>query len=239
MSKRYQVTDGIVIRRTELPSGDIVATLFGEQGKWRGIARKGKLPGGNLGRISLFHDVTVQYYRKRDEDLVLMTQIQLNGAMPGLTSPAVYPFAHVLAELVDKLSVDVHAGENLYNYLAGGLRGLSQHHDPEAVALVICWKLLQGAGLAPRVTRCAQCSTTEVGSLFDVAAGGLTCGTCNSGMRLPESVVSDLQVVLLRTVREALELPLEERSMHWVLLSRYITFHVGELHSLIQLRSYA
>lgn len=228
-----------MIRRTELPSGDVVATLFGEQGKWRGVARKGKLLGGNLGRISLFHDVTVQYYRKREEDLVLMTQIQLNGAMPGLASPAVYPFAHVLAELVDKLTVDVHAGENLYSYLAGGLRGLSQHHDPEAVALVICWKLLQGAGLAPRVTRCAQCNATDVGELFDVAAGGLTCGGCNSGMRLSDTIVNELQVMLLRTVREALELPLTDRSMHWVLLSRYITFHVAELHSLTQLRNYA
>src|SRR5690606_24786935 len=75
--RRYTVTDGIVIRRLPMPSGDLIVTLISEHGKWRAVARKGRLPGGNLGKLSLFHDVTVQYYRRKEEDLALLTQVQL------------------------------------------------------------------------------------------------------------------------------------------------------------------
>ncbi len=159
MSRRYRLDEGIVIRRTSLPSGDVVVTLLSEHGKWRAIARKGRLPGGNLGRLSLFHDVSVQYYRRRDDDLALLTQVQLTGALPNLSRPEIYPYAHVLAELADALSVDVHLGGKLHGYLASGLRGLNRHPDAEAVALVYAWKLLGQAGLSPRASRCRTCGT--------------------------------------------------------------------------------
>lgn len=239
MSKRYKISEGIVIRRTELPSGDVVVTLLNEQGKWRGVARKGKLIGGNLGKLSLFHDVTVQFYRRADEDLALITQVQLNGALSRLSDPSIYPYAHVLAELTDRLTVDVHPGEDLYSYLASGLRGLVQHGDPEAVALVMSWKLLQRAGLAPRLQHCARCGAHSVGRTFDPSAGGMTCGACGTGMRLSEGAFGELERILLGTVRNALGEPLEERTTHWALLSRYISFHVGDMHTLAQLERYA
>ncbi len=230
------VKEGIVIRRLELPSGDVVVTLLGEDGKWRGIARKGKLLGGNPGKLSLFHDVSVQVYRKRDEDLALITQVQLGGALSKLSHPDIYPYAHLLAELADKLTVDVQPGEGIYGYLTGGLRGLAQHDDPEAVALVMCWKLLAQAGLTPRMARCARCGAADVGQKFDVAAGGMTCQRCDSGMLLTTQTISELSSFLLATVRQALEKPILERKTHWALLSRYLAFHVGELSSLLNLR---
>lgn len=236
MSKRYRVHDGIVLRRTELPSGDVVVTLLSEDGKWRAVARKGKLVGGNLGKLSLFHDVTVQHYRRRDEDLPLITQVQLNGALPRLSGPDIYPYAHVLAELTDKLTVDVHVGERIYGYFASALRGLSQHPDPEAVALVMCWRLLGQAGLAPRLTRCARCGEREVVASFDPAAGGLTCAACGSGFRLPLEVADELAELHRLPVRGALELPLTERRVHWTVLGRYLSYHVGELWSLNNLK---
>lgn len=179
MAPRYHLREGIVVRRRELPSGDVVVTVLGSGGKWRGVARKGKLLGGNLARLSLFHEVSVQGYRKRDDDLLLIIQVELSGALPTLSQPALYPYAHLLAELAEHLAVD-HAGERLYAYLASGLRGLVQHHDPEAVALVISWRLVQQAGLAPRLTRCARCGGWP-GRRFDIAAGGLTCDRCARG----------------------------------------------------------
>ena len=191
---RYAVSDGIVIRRTKLPSGDLVATLLSEHGKWRGVARKGTLPGGNIGRLSLFHDVTVQHYRRREDDLPVFVQVQLNGALPRLSDPAVYPYAHLLAELADQLTVDVHIGEPLYAYLASGLRGLAQHDDPEAVALAYAWGLLRQAGLAPETGRCARCGAAGPLVAFDVAAGGTVCADCGDrggGLRLdPEELLA-------------------------------------------------
>jgi DNA repair protein RecO (recombination protein O) len=232
VSERYITSHGIVIRRFEHTNGDVQVTLLNERGKWRGIARKGKKVGGHLGRLSLFHDVTVQYYKKADEEIVLLTQIQLNGALPRLSEPGIYPHAHVLAELVDALTVDVHIGEQIYEYFASGLRGLNQHSDPEQVTIIYAWKLLQQAGLSPRLNKCVNCGNTRLSFKLDITAGGLTCQSCNTGMVLSEAVVNDLINVHTQTTRQALAQPLQDGSLHWALLNRYTTYHVRELHSL-------
>jgi DNA repair protein RecO (recombination protein O) len=231
VSERYTTSHGIVIRRFEHTNGDVQVTLLNERGKWRGVARKGKKVGGHLGRLSLFHDVTVQYYKKADEEIVLLTQIQLNGALPKLSDPNIYPYAHVLAELVDALTVDVHIGEQLYEYFASGLRGVAQHLDPERVTIIYAWKLLQQAGLSPRLSKCVKCGSGQV-SRFDISAGGLTCQTCNTGLSLPLTVLEDLRSIHTQTIRQALSQELHDKHLHWTLLKQYTTFHVRELHSL-------
>lgn len=220
-----------MIRRTVLPNGDVVATLLSERGKWRGIARKGKKLGGNLGRLSLFHDVTVQHYRRREDDLALVTQVELNGALPALADPAVYPYAHVLAELADRLTVDVHLGETLYAYLASGLRGLGRHHDPEAVALAYAWRLLAQAGLGPETARCVHCARSDGLARFDVAAGGMSCDSCGTGIPLEGAVAAALVKLIQAPLRDALQVSFEVRNALWRVLFRYVGWHVAELAS--------
>ena len=230
--RRTFVTEGIVIRRTTLPSGDVVATLMSEHGKWRGIARKGRLPGGNLGRLSLFHDVTVQYYRKREDDLALLTQVRLNGALPNLSRPEIYPYAHVLAELTDALTVDVHLGEQVYAYLASGLRGLNRHPDPDLVALAYAWKLLGLAGLAPSTAACVHCHAAGPLVTLDVAAGGTSCARCARGLPLGLDGAAELRRLVDGSLHQILRSPPVDRALHWRALTRYITYHVRELHAL-------
>jgi len=237
--RRTSVTEGIVIRRLALPSGDVVATLLSEHGKWRGVARKGKLPGGNLGRLSLFHDVTVQFYRRHDDDLALLTQVRLNGALPNLSRPEVYPYAHVLAELADALTVDVHLGEKVYAYLASGLRGLNRHADPELVTLAYAWKLLGLAGLAPATDRCLHCGSEGPLCRFDVAGGGLVCERCGGGAPLGASAASELQRLVAGNLSHTLKRPPAERPLHWRLLAQYVAYHVRELHSLTLVKAVA
>src|SRR5690606_14792893 len=110
--------------------------------------------------------------------LALITQVTLNGALPRLSDPRVYPYAHLLAELVDDLSVDVHLGESVHAHLASALRGLNRHHDPEIVALLYAWRLLALAGLAPRTTACGACGNPDGLAFLDMAGGALTCGAC-------------------------------------------------------------
>lgn len=236
MSQRYKVREGIVIRRHELPSGDLIVTLLGRDGKWRAKAKKGKMLGGNLGKLSLFHDVSLQYYQRQDEDLAIVTQAQLNGALARLSAPEIYPYAHLLAELVDKLTVDVHLGEDVYGYLASGLRGLGQHGEPQQVAILYAWKLLHQAGLAPRLNHCALCGKAGTGYRFDVAAGGLSCESCASGLVLSGEVVEDLRRLQTETLRQLLVTPLHRLELHWQLLRRYTAYHVGELRSMASLR---
>ena len=232
MSARYRLDHGIVIRRKALPSGDVVVTLLAPHGKWRAVARKGRLPGGNLGRLSLFHDVTVQYYRKREEDLALLTQVRLNGALPRLAHPDIYPYAHILAELADALSVDVHIGEPLYQYLASGLRGLDAHADPSKVALLYAWRLLGLAGLAPRSGNCTHGGASVPPAALDVPAGKLVCAECEATVWLGTDAADELRLLLEAPMRQALSLPLADRAGHWRALARYVAYHVAELRSL-------
>lgn len=227
----YTVSDGIVIRRSALPSGDVVVTLLNQSGKWRAVARKGTLPGGNLGRLSLFHDVSVQFYRKNDDDLALLTQVQLNGALARLSEPGVYPYAHLVTELVDALTVDVHLGERLYDYLASGLRGLNQHGDPEHVALLYAWRMLGVAGLAPRLGGCVRCGRPGPLTAFDVAAGGLVCQDCEGGIPLSAPAAEELGHLVTRPLGQALAQPPSERTVQWHMLERYVSYHVHELRS--------
>lgn len=233
--RRYSVADGIVVRRSALPSGDLVVTLVSEHGTWRAIARKGRLPGGNVGKLSLFHDVTVQYYRRRDDDLALLTQVQLNGALTRLTEPHIYPYAHLLAELADDLTVGVHLGESLHGLLASGLRGLNQHDDPEHVALLYAWRLLGVAGLAPLLDRCQTCGRGDELVNFDAAAGGLTCASCATGIHVGTAVVEELKDLVIHSARSAILTPPADPAVHWTLLGRYVAYHVGEVNSLTAL----
>lgn len=245
MRSRYHIREGIILRRKALPSGDVVVTLLSQDGKWRGIAKKGKRIGGHLGKLSLFHDVTVQhYYQNRDDSLVIITQVQLNGALPGLTQPDVYPYAHLLAELTDQLTADVHPGEQMYTYLASAFRGLVQHPDPSNVALVMSWKLLGQAGLAPRVSKCGGCgrasseAPTEERVYLDVAAGSLLCDACqqtykrHGGMWLEPPEYTQLRAILQQTAKATLAEPFVVTPFQWSLLARYLAYHVQPLESL-------
>lgn len=237
--RRYSVGDGLVIKRHALPSGDVIVTLLGRQGKWRAVARKGKLPGGNVGRLSLFHDVTVQYYRRQEEDLALLTQVQLNGALPTLSEPTAYPFAHLLCELADELTVDLHLEARVYDYLTSALRGLSCHNDPELVALLYAWRLLHVAGLAPRVAACVSCGAATPTGGLDVAAGGLTCTNCRQGTPLQPATADELRLLVAGPMTAALQAAYPDRERHWGMLQTYVDYHVHGLKSFAAARRQA
>jgi DNA repair protein RecO (recombination protein O) len=233
---RYHVSDGLVLRRTPLPSGDVVVTLLSPHGKWRAVARKGKLPGGNLARLSLFHDVTVQAYRRREDDLAVLTQVTLNGALGGLTRPEVYPYAHLLADLADALTVDVDLGEGLLRVLSSGLRGLVQHPDPDAVAIAYAWQLIALAGLAPRPGPCDRCGATA--TTLAVTAGALRCAEHADGDRdvyLGEDAAADLTRLLGGSLRDRVATPPHDRARAWRALLAHAREHVGEVRALIAL----
>ncbi|MCA9836563.1 MAG: DNA repair protein RecO [Trueperaceae bacterium] len=235
MAERYQINEGVVIRRHELTSGDVIVTLLGEHGKWQAKVRKGKRPGGHLGKLSLFHDVTAQYYRKTEDNLAVLTQVQLNGALPRLSDPAIYPYAHVLAELVDKLTVDVHIGEDIYKYFVSSLRGLNQGESPAQITIVYAWRLLQTAGLSPRVKSCVLCGSSDLDQRFDIALGGVTCQTCARGYPISADLLTDLQAIHSLSVRDTLARGLTNPDEHFRLLSRFLAYHVTELNSLASL----
>ena len=232
---RSQVRDALVVRRHPLPSGDLVVTLLSPDGKWRAIARKGRLPGGNLARLSLFHDVTVQAYWRRDDDLPLVTQVRLNGALSGLSRPEVYGYAHLLAELSDQLTTEARGDERCYALLASGLRGLQQHADPEVVGLIYAWRLLREAGFSPRVARCERCGEASAHFLPD--QGTSRCEACLGldsprALALGANALADLDRLLRGSLQALISDPPGDRRAAWRALRAFARWHIGTLRSL-------
>ncbi len=237
MAERYKLASGIIIHRNSLPNGDLLISLFNQTGKLRAIAKKGKKLGGNIARMSLFNDITVQYYQKDANSLAVLTQVQLNGSLEKLTLPEIYPYAHILAEMVDKLSQNDLSEPKIYSYLASGLKGLSEFADAEKITIIYAWKIIQQAGLAPRLEHCSICNKNELSNRFNLNTGGITCTSCNSGVYISNEVLEYLQTIHKTTIRAMLEHKLLNSKEHWKLLKNYSSYHINEIKSLASLET--
>jgi DNA repair protein RecO (recombination protein O) len=230
MSSRYRTRSGIVVRRKATPAGDVMLSLLTPEGKLRGVARAGA-KNGLAAKVNLFHHLTVQVYQRPGNDIATLQEIVLEGALERLTQPHVYPYAHFLAELADKLyQEDDHVGQSGFELFSGGLRGLSRHEDPDRVALVIAWKILGLHGLFPRVSSCIDTDQIEGVQYFDPVRGGVTM---NSGVRIGEDAVWELRRIARETVRGVLEESItpEARAGAWQALEHYLIAQVGVLHA--------
>ena len=232
MAQRYQLASGIIITRRSLPNGDVMISLFNQTGKLRAIAKKGKKLGGSIARMNLFNDISVQYYQKDADALAILTQVELNGSLEKLSQPEIYPYAHILAELVDKLSQDDLSEPKMYSYLASGLKGLSEFDNKDKISIIYAWKIIQQAGLAPRLQRCSICSKTDLGNKFNLQTGGITCKQCNSGIYISTEILEYLQKIHNHTVRAMLEHNLSNPSEHWKLIKLYSSYHIAEIKSI-------
>lgn len=239
---RYQLRQGIIIRRRVQPSGDVLVTVLSpaEENypiKWRGIARKGQKLGGNIARLNLFHDISAQIYQKPQQEIATLTQVVLNGALARLSEPQRYSCAHVLAELVDALSSEDSAHYfQFYAYFTSALRGIAQHENPEKIALIYGWRLLAQAGLAPNVQGCALCNRGAALTHLHIEAGGLSCQLCEKGLMLPQDVLQEIILLHQQSVAKSIQQPFANTHAHWRALSRYISYHVQDLQSLKNLR---
>ncbi len=227
---RYRTRSGIVLRRKATPTGDVVLSLLTPEGKLRGVARAGA-KNGLAAKVNLFHHLTVQIYQRPGNDMALLSEIILEGALERLTQPEVYPYAHWLAELADKMyQEDDHVGQAGFELVSGGLRGLARHEDPNRVALVMAWKLLGAHGLYPRVSSCPDTGETENLSRFDVQRGSVSA---QSGLQIGEDAIWELRRIQAETVREILLEPLDSntRTALWRILEPYIATHVGSMQA--------
>lgn len=226
---RYQTKSGIVLRRKVTPTGDVVLSLLTPEGKLRGVARAGA-KNGLAAKVNLFHHLTVQVYQRPGNDLALLSEIILEGALERLSLPEVYPYAHWLAELADKLyQEDDFVGQAGFELVSGGLRGLARHEDPNRVALVMAWKMLGLHGLFPRVSSSIDTGESEV-TRFDVQRGSISA---SAGLQVGEDAIWELRRIRSDTVRDVLQEPLETpiRQTLWKILEPYIATHVGHLQA--------
>lgn len=234
--RRLRNVSGIVLRRTVTPAGDIIVQLLTPGGKLGAIARGGMRSPAQQSRLNLFHDVAAQLYARERDDLATIRQVTLQGALPGLAAPERYPYAHFLAELTDLLNPEGGSGERaraVHDLLAGGLRGVSRHDDPEWVALTVAMKLLALAGFV-QPPRCGRCGAPDP-RYPDLARGQLLCRACAlpGAAPLSEAAAHFLLGAQRRTVRELMAAPLhgDDRARAWEHLRAYLAAQVGRVRS--------
>lgn len=235
---RFRTRSGIVLKRFKSPNGDVILSLLTPEGKIKGICRAGAKT-HNASRLNLFQHLTVQTLERPNNELLTFTELVLEGALPGLTKPEVYPFAHFLAELADKLYQESDfIGQAGFELFSGGLRGLVRHDDPDRVTLVIAWKLLGAHGLFPRVSACLDTGSMDDLTHFDALRGGVTCASVARGQRVGVDATTELHRIAVGTVREILDSDLEPAAREgvWAMLEAYLAVHVGALKSLGALR---
>jgi DNA repair protein RecO (recombination protein O) len=235
---RYRTRSGIVLRRSVTPAGDVILSLFTPEGKQRMVARSG-VKGSRSTRLNLFQHLTLQTYDRPGNVLSTITQVQLEGALSGLTNPSRYPYAHLLSEMADRVwQENDFVGQAGFELFSGGLRGLARHHDPDRVALVITWKMLALHGLYPRVHRCLETGDETGLTHFDPVAGSVLSSRAARGLRLGEHAIEELQRMAYGTVREVLEAEIspETRKALWHALEAYTRVQLGEIHAWNALR---
>lgn len=231
MSSRHANRSGIVLRRHVTTAGDVILTLLTPQGKLKAIARGGAR-GQQQSKLNLFQHLAVQTYATPRSDLPTVQQVSLEGALPRLSDPARYGYAHLMAELADAIYQEGESAEQAFDLFAGALRGISHHPDPEWVSLVMGYKLLILAGFVPRAAACTRCGTIDP-SHPDPLTGHLVCAACADLPELASPVVDFLRDVPRSTVRAMMDRPLARdlRPQLWRLLERFVVLHIGDVRS--------
>ncbi|RTR30276.1 DNA repair protein RecO [Deinococcus radiophilus] len=236
--QRSVTRSGIVLRRWKTPRGDLIVSLLTPQGKLKAIARGG-LRGKHASPLNLFHHVELQVYSRPGDDLAVIQQASLEGALSRLALPERHPYAHLLAELAELLFQEGETdeyGPQAFDLFAGGLRGVAGHADPEWVTLVISYKLLALAGFPPRTRVCVRCGAPDP-QHPDPFGGELLCGRCSHQRALSPSTLDFLRNVVRRSVRQNMDSPVPpgERRALWQGLERFVGVQVGKVRSWPQL----
>ncbi|WP_299428880.1 recombination protein O N-terminal domain-containing protein [uncultured Meiothermus sp.] len=148
--ERYRLSEGLVVGRKPLPTGDVILSFVGPEGAAQAIARKALRPTGRSGRLSLFHHLKYQVYQKPGNDLPTLTQVELVGRLEGLETPGRFPSASFLTELAFRVASPEVAGK-IWPLLTSGLKGIAKHPNPRIALIWAGWRVLKAAGLAPNL----------------------------------------------------------------------------------------
>jgi DNA repair protein RecO (recombination protein O) len=179
--KTSKVT-GIVLRTFPYGETHKIVTLYTkEQGKIAVVAHgakktKGKLAGvtqlftkgvylvtnSRRGMGTLNQGETIQRYKNIQSDLFRLT------------------YASSVAELLDRLTEENEADENLYEILEQSLQFINEGYDARIIATMAQTKLLPYAGIQIQFNGCVCCGSQRGNFRFSVKEGGVICQECFS-----------------------------------------------------------
>lgn len=172
---------GIVLRTWRLGESDRIVNLLTERhGKVRAVVKGVRKTKSRFGaRLEPMVHCSLLFYEGRELDIVTQAEV-VEFFRPVREDLGRLAKAASLLEATDQLCQERHANARLFTMLLGGLRALSAHDAPLLVPAFFL-KLLSTEGFHPLLDECAACGGRYGLVAFDLAQGGVMCGSCSSG----------------------------------------------------------
>jgi DNA repair protein RecO (recombination protein O) len=172
----------LVLRKTRLGETDTILTLLAEDGRQvRAVAKGLRKPGGRFGaRLEPFAVADLMLHSGRTLDVVTeAVTVSSNAALREDYDRAAA--AAVVADLLDKISVEGQPEERLFALATATLDALWRAPLEELPAVVVAFllKALAMHGYRPEIDVCALCGAPAgLSDLVSPAAGGVLCERC-------------------------------------------------------------
>ncbi|GAB7386328.1 DNA repair protein RecO [Bacillaceae bacterium] len=192
-------SEGIVLRSTNYGEGDKILTLFTrEHGKIGLVAKGARKPKSRLAAVSqLFTYGHYLYFA--GAHLATLSQGEIIDSFREIRQDLQKAaYAAYIVELLDKLTEERERNPFLFQLLYQTLSYLDEGKDAEILTRIFEVKMLQAAGLRPRLDGCLRCRADEGPFFFSVREGGLLCARCKEQAGTPAVVLSTPAAKLLR-----------------------------------------
>ena len=228
----------LVLRKTKLGETDLILTLLAEDGRQvRAVAKGARKPGTRLGG-RLEQLATVDLMLNTGRNLEIITEAQVRERRAGLLADYDRLTAgSVVADVLEKLSVESQTEERLFGLAEASLDALASADGEAITALVAAFlvKALAMAGYRPALATCAACAESDVDTqVFSFAAGGALCGECaerdsSGAVRLTTDARHALAALLAARMPQVAELgiPLPVLRECIGLLRSFLGYHTG------------
>lgn len=196
-----QKSEGIVIRTMDYGETNKIVTLFTrDSGKIALFARGAKKTRSRLSSVTQLFTYG-QFFFFLGKGMGTLRQGESIETFRGLQSDLFRTaYASYIAELLDKLSEDRSPNPFLFELLFQTLHYMDEELDPEVLTFIFETKMLDVAGIRPKLDGCMNCKRTQGPFVFSVREGGLLCGQCKTidphFYRLSETALKLLRLFL-------------------------------------------
>jgi DNA repair protein RecO (recombination protein O) len=209
--------DGIVLRTQDLGEADHIVTILTRRtGRVRAVGKGVRRTKSRFGaRLEPFTHVDLQLHTGRSLDYVTQAETVRAYGEPLAADYPRYTSGTAMLETAERFTpVEKEPALRQFLLLVGGLRALGEAaHDPRLVLDAFLLRSLAVAGYAPALAECALCGAADPATdgaggaggagggsrAFAIAAGGLTCRSCQPpGAATPSVHTIALMSALLR-----------------------------------------
>lgn len=179
-----QTTDGIVLKRQNIRETSVILTLFTKDfGKLCGLVKGARGPKAQAGNNpQAFSLNNIVFYEKKRSNINSISQCDLKTYFSPIRNDLEKTvYADYLLELVDVVTIENDANEDIYELLLNSLDLLTKKISAKRVARIFEIKLMDMSGFMPVFDECTVCIQAISGdSRFSLRLGGLLCNKCET-----------------------------------------------------------